>query len=219
MSCILIQSATGRQQDLLDLTQPIHQQYCDFHGITYLVNRGRFTIPEYKHENREPNWDKIPLLALGITAFDYVIWLDADTLIVDHRIDLYDSMQYDNIEGLRMAVHNSDGFMGWDGWHYNTGVMLFGVPTEELKNMFLTFLENAYKHGPGISQKGFMWQDQAGILREIQNGSYPVNLMTNMLNSTEEVNEAKNPIIKAWHGQDIDSIVEKLKKEIPNVIY
>jgi len=66
-----------------DLTGGVASAYCDTHGYTYIRYR------ELIDPNRIATWNKLIAVQRELAAFDWVLWLDADALIVNprHRIE------------------------------------------------------------------------------------------------------------------------------------
>lgn len=118
---------------------------------------------------------------------EIIFWLDADTLIVDHKTDLRDAFKGCDKEMIGAVRHPGPPI------HLNIGVMLIkNGPT--VRKLFGTILE----HGPD----GHPWWDQSVFLKLIKKPEFedlPI-VIDNKWNSTYKVNESLTPIIKAWHG-------------------
>ena len=52
----------------------INQYYCDRHGYKLIFSNKR------NHSERNPHWERIPLVLSVIDSFDYTVWIDADAL-------------------------------------------------------------------------------------------------------------------------------------------
>jgi len=73
--------ATGPASELLTLALPTFQEYADRHGYELVV-------AECAADGRPPSWGKIPLLQRLLLAHEFVLWIDADALILDSSVDL-----------------------------------------------------------------------------------------------------------------------------------
>tara|TARA_B110000977_G_scaffold50728_1_gene68907 strand:+ start:307 stop:942 length:636 start_codon:yes stop_codon:yes gene_type:complete len=55
-----------------DINYKINKKYCEKYNLTLIVSNKK------KYTNRQPSWEKLPLLLDNISNFDYIIWIDAD---------------------------------------------------------------------------------------------------------------------------------------------
>lgn len=181
---ILIQHASGPITPMLEMTVGRHADYCAKHDITYWPVFGDVQF------SRTPHWNKIVLIqqALAI-GFDIVAWIDADTMIVDFEPDIRTALN--SGPPLAMARHPLTG-MDENPGHWNSGVMIMRN-TPELRRFF----QQVWDEGPVLNHR---WKDQARILDVLKRHPELVQLLDDRWNSTVEVNEAPDPIIKAWHG-------------------
>jgi hypothetical protein len=69
--------AHGPHLALLDLTGPALGRYAERFGYEYVEVRHRIA------PDRPPSWDKVRLLRGLVEAFDLVMWVDADALVLD----------------------------------------------------------------------------------------------------------------------------------------
>jgi hypothetical protein len=196
---VLIQQASGFHAPMLELVASRHAAYCARHGITYWPVLGEAQF------SRTPHWNKVVLIRHALDmGFDTVAWLDADTLIVRDE------------EDFRTAIHPHGGPIalarhppGGDGLlleHWNTGVM-FLRNTPQVREFFRA----VWELGPFGENPTY---EQARINDLLQQFPTLVQRLDDRWNSTEGVNEAPNPIIKAWHGQGVgalQSIYQELK--------
>jgi len=63
-----------------DITTSIHEQYCEHNDYTYI----KYT--DTLDASRPPSWSKILALKNNMDDFDWILWIDADTLINNHDI-------------------------------------------------------------------------------------------------------------------------------------
>lgn len=72
MNTILIQSAWGEYEKMLDLTYDRTSEYCDRHKISYIARTGKIL---------DGFFDKPYLIKQHLDIFDLIVWMDADTFI------------------------------------------------------------------------------------------------------------------------------------------
>ena len=71
---------------------PNKQRYCDKHGYDFLPNCTNlipFTRPKYDPE-LHPSWNTILYLKKYIDRYDWLLWVDADTYVVNSNVKLED---------------------------------------------------------------------------------------------------------------------------------
>lgn len=138
---------------------------------------------------RHYNWMRVIMerdfLRLG---YDYVFYLDVDTLIVDADIDLRDAFIGSNA-GMLMCKHPD---------LYNSGVSFFHkVPG-------LDALMEAWtaRYPEKIPPGEMVWDEQNVINFLMVDPRFPglVERMDDKWNSSFRTNESPNPVISAWHG-------------------
>ena len=72
---------TGPGAEFLRLSLPNFTHYAARHGYEIVVGDG-------DAYGRASSWGKIPLLQRLLTSYDFVLWIDADALILDPSVDL-----------------------------------------------------------------------------------------------------------------------------------
>jgi hypothetical protein len=72
---------TGPAGELLRLALPNFSLYGARHGYEIVIGGG-------DAHGRAPSWGKVPLLKRLLTSYDFVLWIDADALILDASVDL-----------------------------------------------------------------------------------------------------------------------------------
>ena len=80
---ILIVTMENRTLDFLYIHNESVQSYCDLHGYTYIFQTeyiNKLDLPIY--------WKKIQLVRDHLPYYDYVMWLDSDTIICNNSIPL-----------------------------------------------------------------------------------------------------------------------------------
>lgn len=91
---VLCTLGVGPHLDLLDLARPSFVGLAERHGYE-LVEHHRSLAPE-----RPPSWSKLVALHQLAGDFDRLVWVDADAVVVDDRVDLADELR----PGRRLGV-------------------------------------------------------------------------------------------------------------------
>jgi len=179
---VLIQQACGPYVEMLRITSADHCRYAEAHGFAFLNVLG-----DAKFE-RGPYWNKIRLILLAFEmGFDFMAWLDADTLIVEPEITLTEGLP----DGPPIGMCRHPMPWGQQPWHYNAGVLL--IRNEELSRRFF---EKVWTAGP----VNHPWQDQVRILEENDKTPGAVQAIGARWNCTAGSNPCSNPVVLAWHG-------------------
>ena len=127
-----------------------------------LADRHDYNLQVIKRDDceRRGGWLKIgPIRDALEEAFDYVLWLDIDTVVLRRELDVRASIQ----EGaeLHMAWHGPDtSRIDGGGFepHYNSGVMLI-----RCSDWSKRFFSNVWE----VGQLNHVWTDQAAILHNL----------------------------------------------------
>jgi hypothetical protein len=72
---------TGPAARLLEITFPSFRAYASRHGYELVVGDG-------ESYGRPASWGKIPFLQRLLISHEFVLWIDADALILDHSLDI-----------------------------------------------------------------------------------------------------------------------------------
>lgn len=72
---------SGPSARLLELSLPVLRQYAELHGYEVVIGLG-------DARGRPSAWGKVPFLRELLTRHEFVLWLDADTLILDPSVDV-----------------------------------------------------------------------------------------------------------------------------------
>lgn len=81
MTKALATFGSGASARLLQLSLPVLENYAKLHGYEVAVGDG-------DAEGRPPSWGKVPFLGSLLTRHEFVLWLDADALILDPSVDI-----------------------------------------------------------------------------------------------------------------------------------
>jgi len=180
----LVQYAVGEPwEQLLGMTSALHHSYCRQWQADY------FFDDKQRPENKRPHWRKVSLLKQSLEAgFDLVIWLDADSVIVNPRVDVF------SFAGPDITVcecFNSPTIAR----HYNTGFLL-------LRNTAL--VRDFVREWHDIPDDFVGWADQKAFIRLLESNVRYRNALTILPNAFNWVAvhmEAENPIIRSAHGE------------------
>ncbi|EFJ39772.1 hypothetical protein VOLCADRAFT_100552 [Volvox carteri f. nagariensis] len=74
---VVINARLAQFAGLLDVTGPNKQLFADLHGYTYV------DASDLLDSSRPASWSKIPAVLSVLDQYDWVFWLDADTLITN----------------------------------------------------------------------------------------------------------------------------------------
>ena len=143
----LLTFATGPHRELLSLAQPSFEYYAAAQGYDLLVAT-RCELPE----KRSPHWAKVRLLLEQLGSYDTVVWLDADTMIVDFTRDIAADLPADDFQGLVLEQNQ------WR-WNPNTGVWV--VRSDPRSEAFLT---EVWERGP---LDRYLWPEQGAVMQAL----------------------------------------------------
>lgn len=208
---------------MLRISGPAHAAYCARHGFDFRVIMDR-QVPQ-----RRPEWEKIHAIGAALQAgYELVIWLDADTLIVDPQTDLREGLPAGADMAARLLEYHLLGkSIRQLGPLYNFGVvMLRNVPATH------RFLEELWEAGPITKQRsidkfGRDWTDAYTVLREEARGNWIlqgnrgaellelpiVHDLEARFNSFTEY-QIDGAVVKAWHGLQRETTRKRMIAEI-----
>jgi hypothetical protein len=192
---LIIQHANGRYCEMLQIAFPRHSEYARRHGFVYWCLTGDIT-PE-----RPVVWTRIALISHALRLrYDYVVWLDADTLIVDMDTDFREAA--DEFKVLGMCRHP----MPWGNtnWHYNTGVILSKNNAQSRD-----ILRKTWNSGPS----NHPWQEQDRLMQLWEKAPDSILPIDNRWNSHSKCNPSNKPVVRAWHACGPNRI-ELMKREL-----
>jgi hypothetical protein len=196
---VLIQQASGPMRLMLELTAARHADYCARHGICYWPVLGDV------QRERSPHWNKITLIKHALAeGFERVVWLDADTLILRFDEDIRTAIN--GGPPLALAQHPVPDLDG-NPTHFNSGVIIArnGARARE-------FFDAVWTAGPLWKHP---WHEQGRVHDVLKRFPDMVQRLDDRWNSTVNVTDVPNPIIKAWHGSGtkaLSSMYEELKR-------
>jgi len=185
----LVQQASGGHLQMLDISNDLHNAYAARHGLSFCCVRGPVQA------DRHPFWDKVRLIQMMFaTGFELVVWLDADTLIVEPDVDVRTALR----TGGPIGMCRNPLPWGDQPWHYNAGVIV--VRNTGTARWFFDEVWRAghVNHHP--------WQEQARMNELTRQYPHLVQQLEDKWNCTKGVNTVRDPIIRAWHGQGANAV-------------
>lgn len=131
----------GEWADIASVTWPLMQSYAQRHGL-------EFHGCVYKsHGYRPASWKKLVSIASAMVHADEVLWLDADVVIVDQSLSIFDAI--DLGECIQAMCRLSD-YSGVE--HHNAGVWV--LRREMLPFLMTAAMDDSCIHHP-------WWEQQA----------------------------------------------------------
>jgi ADP-heptose:LPS heptosyltransferase len=184
----LVQQASGPYVEMLSLTHDWHAQYAARHALTFLSVRGPVQF------ERSPVWDKIQLIRMQLAAgYDLVVWLDADTLVVNPAADVRGALS----NGAPIAMCRHPLPWGEQPWHWNAGVVFV-----RNTNASRWFFDEVWRR-EGCTHS---WQEQARINELSLEHPGLIQELGHQWNCTRGLTSAPNPVVRAWHGKGMAAL-------------
>jgi hypothetical protein len=196
----VVTGAGGRHVELLDLVRGHNQRYAETLGMDYI---------ESNHITR--SWDKVGVLIDRLDAYEGVVWIDADAIVVGD-------------EDIRL--HLKDGAWGWvihdcEGEGVpNCGVLVLRRQARVLLKEILRLREK-YENHPWWEQAAAMevtgWRPDVGASRYIGGSIFRTVELPYRFNVFRHYRETEHPVIIhasgiAWPHR-IDYLEQALRGE------
>jgi hypothetical protein len=134
---------TGAASDLLALTLPTFREYADRHGYDVVLG-------EPAASARPASWGKIPLLRQLLQTYEFVLWVDADALILDSSVDLETAIPADAFQALAVPDCGVGVYPNCGVWALRSG------------DRAQAFLANVWAQQDVIDH---VWWEQAAVMR------------------------------------------------------
>lgn len=183
MNAILIQQIYPDTAgvEMLKLTEAHHAAYCKRHGFDYQCV---YDNPIPDSDPLKGSWGKVKLIKDALDeGYEYVIWLDADTLIVDMDTDLRDAIEFYQIGACWQRIPQLH--------HWNVGALYVDNCKETRE-----FIDAWLARYPGQSS----WLEQ-GEFNELAMQSKTVVTIVDRWNATVDVSEVPDAVVLGFHGQ------------------
>jgi hypothetical protein len=183
MNAIIIQQVYPERgfEPLLDLTKAHHKAYCQQHNFDYQAEYSDV----YEHDPVLGSYAKIELIKRAmLEGYEYVVWLDADTLILDTATDL------------RKAIERNKIGVCWHRLpqlnHWNVGALYIHNSAETF-----AFIDEWLSVYPPPKDG---WNEQ-GVFNRMAIKRNVVVTLSDKWNSTIMVNEVPDAVVLGFHGQ------------------
>ena len=167
--------------EMLALTTPLTLRYCQTHHIDYQCIVGTFDLDK-------GHWD-VPILIHAFIEAGYsnIVYLDADTVIVNSAVALRDAIVTDKIGAVwhELGTHS----------HYNAGA-LYVSNTPRTRNFVDQWL--AKKPGDGFDHFPLTWEQ--GIFNVLGKKMEIIHRLDNRWNAENGVSPSDEPVVKGFHG-------------------
>ena len=189
MNAVLIQHAypVGTFQDndfvcMMELTKERNQKYCERFGFD-------FWYEVYADEERLPltsgSWMKVELIKKALEkGYEYIVWLDPDSMIYDDSIDLRKAFEDNKIGACWHRIPQLD--------HWNVGVLY--IHNSEATRKFIDDWLASYPPPPDG------WAEQ-GVFNRMARASDTVVTVSDKWNATLDVNMVPDAVVLGFHGQ------------------
>lgn len=203
-NAVILQQASGDHEQLLRFAEPHHQAYCDRHKTEYVAAYGEAILAPVA--NKHPYWEKVALLNMALSeGYEYVIWLDADCLIVDPEVDLREACT-----GVGATYHDlmQHGFAPPAYDHFNCGAVYLRN-TPETRQFVMDWWNTSDEDHP--------WHDQHSFNQVAAKGLHycKVDRLEHKWNSTAPYFTSANPVVRAWHGLgSVKSRLQEMQKAL-----
>lgn len=213
MKKLLVQSIGGSPNDAfrkwMAVTEPLHREYCDRHDADYAYFAGEW------ESGLHPTWNRLPMMMDAFDrGYDKVVWLDADTLIVDQDTSIFDATDSD-VPMLMTRVLSSHFEFPWasevdgtivpaDHWDvYNDGVLIMNNTPDAVACLHFAWANRRSKfkpwHVPGIPELDWILDYVYAHPDAVQQLSLRFNWMP-----YPEAPPYEEAVVMAWHGMPHD---------------
>lgn len=146
MKKVIVSLGAGPQARLLRLARTSIEPYAQRHGYDLEL------LTETLDDSRPPAWSKVVALQRLQDRYDLLLWLDADLVVVDGRVDLADELEPDRF--LYLAEHQAGSSQ-----MPNSGVMMLRTGPD-----CRAFLDLIWRQEDLIEH---MWWENAAICRAL----------------------------------------------------
>ena len=197
----MIQMATGRHSELLDLSESHHRKYCYMHSAYY----ERYSANPSPH--LPDSWGRIALILESMdSGIDVCVWMDADAAVCDPAQDIFRACQH----GVGAARYDSPFS------HYQCGVLVC-VKSSRVVKFFTDVLKSGIYKDCGTPGKYGQWEQHAineiGIERGI------ISSISVRWNLVPQHAGHPKPAVLAAHGQPFEDRLSLVKRCSDNAFF
>ena len=166
---------------LLELTKQRNRDYCIRWKMDFQCLASASSV---KYADPVPgSWSKVELIKFALAkGYQYVIWLDADTVIADLETDLRDGC----VNGIGACWQRIPQLN-----HWNVGALYMGN-TPEIQN----FIDEWLAGYPGL---GDGWNEQ-GVFNKLARESRVVQTISDRWNATLNYTMVPDAVVLGYHG-------------------
>ena len=182
-NAIIIQHAFPNRgfDKMLELTRAHNEKYCQKFGFDYRVE----IYHDPKYDWLLGAWEKITLIHAAMKAnYKYIVWLDADAMIIDTDTDLRKAIEPEKIGASWHRIPQLN--------HWNVGVLYVHNSPETLE-----FVERWLASYPPPADG---WNEQ-GVFNRIGRECKTVVTVSDKWNATIDVNIVPDSVVLGFHGQ------------------
>ena len=167
-------------EKMMELTRTHNVSYCNFHKFDYQTHC-------YANELDVNNggWVKIELIRAALKAgYEYIVWLDADAMIIDVSVDLRHAFEAGKIGAAWHRIPQLN--------HWNVGVM-YVHNTPDTSAFISQWLASYPPPKDG-------WMEQ-GVFNRMGKAGKIVSTVSDKWNATIDVNLVPDAVVLGFHGQ------------------
>ena len=179
--------------EVMQINEARNIEYCKRHGMDYQCV---YLNPLPNSDPVKGSWGKVKLIQDAMTeGYDFIFWLDADTLIADMSIDLRNAVEPFHIGACWQRIPQLN--------HWNVGALYIDNCPETRE-----FIDKWLARYPGKPQ----WLEQ-GAFNEMAMLDKTVVTISDRWNSTVDVSYVPDAVVLGFHGQGDAAFRSKLIKE------
>lgn len=149
MKIAVLSLAIGNEyKKVVEPSQKTKRLYCQIHGYDYIED-------ESVYDNTRPiPWSKILLIQKYLPNYDYIVWIDADAMIMDNKQKLEDKIQLMGEKDIMCLEHYKD---------ISTGVLFIKNTAYSMAFMDRLYSKKEFTNSPNWEQDAFihMWETEA----------------------------------------------------------
>lgn len=166
---------------MLELTRSHHEAYCTRHGLDYWCEIAN-PLPDY--DVRLGSWGKVRIIQKAMQdGYEDIVWLDADTIIVDLSVNLCKAIELFKIGACWHRIPQLN--------HWNVGALY--IHNSIVTRKFIDDWLAAYPPTDG-------WLEQ-GIFNRMGRASNVVSTLSDKWNATIDVSMVPDAVVLGFHGQ------------------
>jgi len=180
--------------EMLEMNVPRNKRYCEKWQMDY---EHYVENPLLGSDVKFGSWAKVQLMLMALQrGYEYIIWLDADTIIADFDVDLREACSPGHIGACWQRIPQLH--------HWNVGA-LYIQPTPPLA----AFLGEWLKAYPGDNDG---WNEQ-GVFNRLAMQSTIVQTISDRWNATLNYTECPDAVVLGYHGAgNTQERIELMKK-------